>query len=72
MNKKQTRTYHSETLSLSPLKLVLINARKGIPPRLARRDANEELAMSLIEKMKLQFTKPGHPVHSFGSHNAKS
>jgi hypothetical protein len=72
MNKNQTRTYRSDTLSLSPLNLVLINARKGMPPRIARRDANEELAISLIEKLKLQFTKPGLPVHSFGSHKAKS
>ena len=72
MNKKQTRTYRSDTLSLSPLKLVLLDARKGMPPRIARRDANEELAMSLIEKMKLQFTKPGLSVHSFGSSKTKS
>ena len=71
MNRKQTRTYRSDTLSLSPLKLVLTNARKGMPPRIARRDANEELATSLIEKMKLQFTKSQHPVHSLGSHKAK-
>jgi hypothetical protein len=71
MNKKSTRIYRSEALSLSPLKLVLINARKGLPPRISRRDANEELAMSLIEKMKLQFTKPGLPVHSLGSPEAK-
>lgn len=67
MNKKQTRTYRSEAPSLSPLKLVLTNARKGMPPRISRKDANEELATSLIEKMKLQFTKQGHPVHSLGS-----
>ena len=72
MNKKKTRTYRSDTLSLSPLKLVLINARKGMPPRISRRDVNEELAMSLIEKMKLQFTKQGHPVHSFGPHKVKA
>ena len=72
MNKKQTRTYRSDTLSLSPLKLVLIKARKGMPPRISRKDANEELATSLIEKMKLQFTKQGHPVHSLGSREAKS
>ena len=72
MNKKQTRTYRSDTLSLSSLKLVLIDARKGVPARISRRDANEELAMSLIEKMKLQFTKQQHPVHSLGSRKAKS
>lgn len=69
---KQTRTYRSEALSLLPLKLMLINARKGMPPRISRRDANEELAMSLIEKMKLHFTKPALRVHSLGSHKAKS
>lgn len=72
MNNKQTRTYRSETLSLSPLKLVLINARKGMPPRIARGDANEDLAVSLIERMKLQFAKRQHPVASPGSHKAKS
>ncbi len=72
MKQKQTRTYRSEALSLSPLKLVLINARKGLPPRISHRDTNEELAMSLIEKMKKQFTKPGLPVHSFGSHKTRS
>lgn len=72
MKEKQTRTYRSEALSLLPLKLVLIDARKGLPPQVTRRDANEELAMSLIEKLKLSFTKPGLPVHSFGSRKAKS
>lgn len=72
MNKNHARTYRSDTLSLSPLKLVLSNARKGVPAHISRRDANEELAMSLIEKMKLQFTKQGHPVHSIGSHKARS
>jgi hypothetical protein len=72
MKQKQARTYRSEALSLSPLKLVLINARKGLPPRISGGDVNEELAMSLIEKMKLQFTKPALPVHSLGSHKANS
>lgn len=67
MKKKQTRTYRAEALSLSSLKIVLTKARKNLPPHIARRDANEELAMSLIEKMKLQFTKQQHPVHSVGS-----
>lgn len=57
MNKRQTRTYRSETLSLSPLNLVLTTARKGVPPRTARRDTNEEMATRLIEKMKLQWKK---------------
>lgn len=57
MNKKQTRTYRSESLSLSPLNLVLTNARKDLPPRVHRRDTNEELASKLIEKMKRQFAK---------------
>lgn len=57
MNKRQTRTYRSESLSLSPLKLVLTKARKGLPPRVYHRDVNEELASKLIEKMKLKFTK---------------
>ena len=72
MKQKQTRTYRSETLSLLPLKLVLIDARKGLPPHISRRDSNEELAISLIEKMKMQFTKPGLPVHSLSSHKTRS
>ena len=57
MNKQQTRTYRSESLSLSPLNLVLTNARKDLPPRVHRHDRNEELAAKLIEKMKRQFAK---------------
>jgi hypothetical protein len=72
MKQKQARTYRSEALSLSPLKLVLINARKGLPPHISHRDSNEQLAMSLIEKMKLQFTKPVLPVRPVGSHKANS
>ena len=57
MNKRQTRTYRSESLSLSPLNLVLTTARKEVPPRMTRKDANEEMALKLIEKMKLQVKK---------------
>jgi hypothetical protein len=57
MNKRQTRTYRSESLSLSPLNLVLTTARKGVPHRTVRKDTNEELALRLIEKMRLQLKK---------------
>lgn len=65
MNKRQTRTYRSESLSLLPLNVMLTNARKDLPPRVQtpRRDVNEERALQLIEMMKLQFKKRSHPLH---------
>jgi len=51
---QKKRTYHLETSSLLPLKLVLIEAEKGSPPRVHKeqKDANEELALKLIASMK--------------------
>jgi len=68
MNKSQNRTYRPENLSLSPLNLVLTNARNDVPPRTSHKDVNEELASKLIEKMNLQFQKRKRPVHWVGSH----
>jgi len=69
MNKRQTRTYRSESLSLLPLNVVLTNARNDLPPRMQipRRDVNEEPALQLIEMMKLQFKKHTHPLPWMGS-----
>lgn len=69
MNKRQNHTYRSESPSLLPLKIVLTNARNDLVPRthLSCRDANEELALRLIEMMKLQFKKHSDPVHRMGS-----
>jgi hypothetical protein len=52
MNKQNVRVYRSETLSLLTLKIVLTNARKGVPPNISKRDRHEELASHLIKKMR--------------------
>lgn len=57
MNKQKLRTYRSETPSLLQLKTALTSARKGLPPRVAKKDLNEELALDLIEKLKTQYKK---------------
>jgi hypothetical protein len=56
MNKQSKRTYRAET-SLLPLKTVLAEARKDLPPRVWQMDMNEELALELIEKMKTDYKK---------------
>ena len=58
MTKQKIHAYRSETPSLSPLKMVLTNARKDLPPRVSKKDMNEELALKLIEKMKTKYKKP--------------
>ena len=74
MNKRQTRTYRSESLSLLPLNVVLTHARNDLPPRmqLSRKDVNEERASQLIEMMKLQFEKRTHPLHWMGSSSQRT
>jgi hypothetical protein len=57
MNKQKVRTYRSETPSLLPLRIVLTGARKDLPPRVSKRDTNEELALKLIEKMRTEYKK---------------
>jgi len=57
MNKQKVRTYRSETPSLLPLRIVLTSARKDLPPRVSKRDTNEELALKLIEKMRTGYQK---------------
>jgi hypothetical protein len=56
---QRKRTYHFETSSLLPLKLVLIEAEKESPPQVLRkqRDVNEELAFKLIASMKKNYRK---------------
>ena len=56
---QKKRTYHFETSSLLPLKLVLIEAKKESPPRVHKKqkDANEELALKLIAGMKKKYRK---------------
>jgi hypothetical protein len=57
MTKQKMHMYRSETLLLSPLKLVLTNARKDLPPYVLQKDVNEELALKLIGKMKTEYRK---------------
>ncbi len=57
MNKQMTRTYRSEALSLLTLRLVLIEARKDVPPQVSKNDWNEELAAKLIRRMRRQYRK---------------
>ena len=66
------------TLSLLPLRMVLTNARKGLPPSTLKLqpDINEELALRLIEKMQTDYKKPLPPVNLKGEsgqyrHNAR-
>ena len=57
---KQTRTYHFETLSLSPLKLVLHEAKRVSPPDTCKPQTNtdEQMASTLIENVKKQYRRP--------------
>jgi hypothetical protein len=57
---KQTRTYRLESLSLSPLKIALHEARMYSPPDTVKPQANvdEQLASTLIEKVKKQYRRP--------------
>ena len=59
MNNHTRRTVHSGVLPLSPLKVVLTDARKDLPPRVLKyqKDVNEDLALKLIEKMKKEYRK---------------
>ena len=57
MNKQRNYVYRSEALDLLTLRLVLTDARKDVPPHVARNDMNEELAAKLIEKMKRQYKR---------------
>ena len=60
MNKNQTRTYRSESLSLSPLKMTLHEAKLYSPPDTfrARLNVDEALASKLIENMKKPYRRP--------------
>ena len=57
MNRRKYRTLRSE--SLLPLGRILFDARKDLPPRSAvrQKDANETLALKLIERMKMEHRK---------------
>lgn len=56
---QKKRMYQSEALSLLTLKLILTEAKKESPPQTRREqsDANEELALKLIAKMKKEYRK---------------
>ena len=57
MKKQVIPSYHVETSSLSSLRVILTNARRALPPRLARKDASDELALRLIQRMKTEYKK---------------
>ena len=56
----QTRAYSFETLSLSPLNLVLNEAKKVSPPNTSKpqADVDEQMASTLIDKVKKQYRRP--------------
>jgi len=56
MTKQKTHIYRFETLL--PLKMVLTKAGRDLPPRVVKKDVNEELALKLIEKMKKEYKRP--------------
>ena len=57
MKKQTARSYRLDTSSLLPLKMVLTNARKTLPPRVEKKDAGDELAQRLIYKMKMEYKR---------------
>ena len=57
MKKQKICSYRSETSSLLSLRMVLTNARKTLPPRVAKKDASDELALRLIQKMKTEYKR---------------
>lgn len=57
MRKQKVHAYRYEASSLSSLKMVLSNARRSLPPRIANKDASDELALRLIQNMKAEYKK---------------
>jgi hypothetical protein len=57
MNTQKVHTYRFETLSLLTLKIVLTNARKGVPPDVMRMYRSEELALRLTKKIRRPYKK---------------
>jgi hypothetical protein len=57
MDKQKDYLDCSEALSLLTLRIVLTDARRDVPPHIAKNDMNEELAVELIDKMKRQYKK---------------
>lgn len=66
MNKQKIHAYHSDTLSLLTLRIVLTEARKDVPPSVSRNDMNEELAAKLIRKMRKQYQRLSSLYHLSG------
>ncbi len=57
MKKQVMPSYRSETSSLSSLKMILTEARRALPPRIAKKDASDALALRLIQRMKTEYKK---------------
>lgn len=60
MNQNQTRTYRSGSLSLSPLKMALHEAKLYSPPNTGKPQptVDEQLASTFIENVKKQYRRP--------------
>ena len=57
MIKQKVHAYRFEILSLSPLKMMLMDARRDLPPHVSKKDVNEELALRLSEKMRTGYRR---------------
>jgi hypothetical protein len=57
MNTQRGYAYCSEALSLLTLRIVLMDARRDVPPHVSNNDMSEEVAAELIEMMKRQYKR---------------
>jgi hypothetical protein len=57
MNKQREYISCSDALSLLTLRIVLMDARRDVPPHVATHDLDEKLAAEAIEKMKRQYKR---------------
>lgn len=57
MNNQRGYAYCSEALSLLTLRIVLMDARRDVPPHVSKNDMSEETVAQLIEKMKRQYKR---------------
>ena len=57
MNKQKDYLSCSEALSLLTLRIVLMDARRDVPPHVSIRDIDEKLAAESIDKMKRQYRR---------------
>ena len=55
MKTQKNHSYRCEPSSLLSLEMVLTNARKALPPRVSKKDAGDELALRLIQKIRTDY-----------------